>query len=62
MELFDQLNLYLHTHPVMLDQLELAFRIKYWALLALAFYFILLPFRHSKKKSARKLDNDQFLP
>jgi hypothetical protein len=62
MELFDQLNLYLHTHPVMLDQLEFAFRIKYWVLLALAFYFILLPHRHSKKKSVRKLDDDQFLP
>jgi hypothetical protein len=62
MDRFAHRTLYLHTHPGMLDQLEFAFRIKYWVLLALAFYFILLPHRHSKKKSVRKLDDDQFLP
>ena len=43
MELFDSLNHYLMTHPVMLDQLEFAFRIKYWLLLGVAIYFIILP-------------------
>ena len=62
MELFDQLNFYLNTHPGMLEQLAFAIQIKYWILLALALYFILLPYRHSKKKSARAADDkNQFL-
>lgn len=63
MELFDQLNLYLTTHPAMLAQLAFAFKIKYWILLALALYFIFLPYRHSKKESTRvKRDENQFFP
>ena len=54
MELFDSLNLYLMTHPVMLDQLEFAFRIKHWLLLGLAIYFILLPYREHKKEIMRQ--------
>lgn len=50
MELFDSLNLYLITHPISLDQLELAFRIKYWLFLGLAIYFVLLPYRDHKKE------------
>ena len=50
MELFDSINLYLMTHPVMLDQLEFAFRIKYWLLLGLAVYFVTLPYREHKKE------------
>ena len=52
MEIFDSLNLYLIQHPVMLAQLELVFRMKFWILLALALYFITLPYRHNKKKQA----------
>ena len=50
MELFDSINIYLMNHPVMLDQLELAFRIKYWLLLGLAIYFVTLPYRENKKQ------------
>lgn len=50
MEIIDSFNLYLMTHPLMLDQLELAFRVKYWALLGLAIYFVLLPYREYKKE------------
>ena len=50
MEFFDTLNHYLMTHPIMLDQLEFAFRAKYWLLLGLAIYFILLPYREHKKE------------
>ena len=49
MEFFDSINFYLMNHPVTLDQLEFAFRIKYWVLLGVAFYFILLPYRQRKK-------------
>ena len=56
MELFDSLNLYLMTHPVMLDQLALAFRIKYWLLLGLAIYFVLLPYREHKKEIRKQKD------
>ncbi len=50
MDLLDTINLYLFNHPIMLSQLEFAFRIKYWLLLGLAFYFILLPYREQRKK------------
>ncbi len=50
MELLDSLNLYLMTHPVMVDQLEFAFRLKYWLLLGLALYFVFLPYRERKKE------------
>lgn len=65
MEIFDSINLYLSNHPIMLDQLETALRIKHWLLLSLAFYFILLPYRqrrkdikHQKELAKRK---DRFL-
>jgi len=54
MDFFDSLNLYLMTHPVMLDQLELAFRIKYWILLGLAIYFVFLPYRERKKEMKKQ--------
>ena len=50
MEIFDSINLYLMAHPIMIDQLEFVFRIKYWILLGLAFYFVLLPYREHKKE------------
>ena len=50
MDFFDSLNLYLMTHPVMLDQLEFLFRIKYWLLLGLAIYFVVLPYREHKRE------------
>lgn len=54
MEIFDSINLYLMTHPVMIDQLEFVFRIKYWGLLGLALYFVLLPYREQKKEIKRQ--------
>ncbi|WP_305908557.1 hypothetical protein Q9L42_010125 [Methylomarinum sp. Ch1-1] len=49
MEIFDSINLFLLNHPVMLGQLELMFRIKFWLLLGLAIFFMLLPYRQRKK-------------
>lgn len=49
MDLFDKINSYLMNHPVMLEQLEFAFRIKYWFFFALAVYFLSLPYRQHKK-------------
>lgn len=54
MEIFDSINLYLMSHPIMLGQLEFAFRIKYWILLGLAIYFVLLPYREHKKEIRRQ--------
>jgi len=54
MEVFDSINLYLMTHPVMLEDLEFAFRIKYWLFLGLAIYFVLLPYREHKKEIRRQ--------
>ena len=59
MEIFDSINLYLMTHPVMLDQLEFAFRIKYWLLLGLAIYFALLPYREHKKEIKKQKDQSK---
>jgi len=50
MELFDSLNLYLLNHPILLDQLERAYRIKFWLFLALAIYFMLLPYRQQQQE------------
>ena len=65
MELFDSINIYLINHPVMLDQLELAFRIKYWLLSGLAIYFVTLPYRVHKQeiRKQKKLSKtrDHFL-
>ncbi len=65
MDIFDSLNHYLMHHPVMLSQLELAFRIKFWALLGLAVYFVLLPYRHRQKEIKRQVElakaKDKFL-
>ena len=54
MEIFDSINIYLMAHPIMLDQLELVFRIKYWFLLGLAIYFLTLPYRERKKEIKRQ--------
>lgn len=65
MEIFDSINLYLFNHPMMLDQLEFAFRIKYWLFLGLAFYFILLPYRERRKRIKKQAEfskkQDSFL-
>ncbi len=65
MEIFDTINIYLFNHPDMLARLELAFRIKYWLMLALACYFMLLPYRQRQKdlKNQAKLakKRDRFL-
>lgn len=58
MEIFDQLNLYLLSHPVMLAQLEFMFRMKFWIFLGLALYFITLPYRDSKKQRAKEASKD----
>ncbi len=63
MEILDLLNFQLQTNPEMLAQLAFAFKIKYWLLIGLAFYFIFfLPYRDSKKKTARDTDDNQFFP
>lgn len=49
MDIIDSLNLYLMQHPIMLGQLAVAFRVKFWLLLGLAIYFVLLPYRQRKK-------------
>jgi hypothetical protein len=56
MDFLDSLNHYLATHPVMLDQLEFAFRIKYWLLLGIAIYFVLLPYREYKKEIKKQIE------
>ncbi len=65
MEIFDSINLFLFNHPDMLDQLELAFRIKYWLFLTLAFYFISLPYREQRKRIKKQAElskkRDHFL-
>ena len=65
-EFFDSINLFLFSHPDMLAQLELAFKIKYWLLLALAFYFVMLPYRQRRKDiksqtEKSKKNRDSFL-
>ncbi len=62
MEIFDSLNLYLMQHPVMLEQLEFAFRIKWWCLLLLFIVFVRLASRgrgENKRKSTA--DDDHFI-
>ena len=59
MELFDSINLYLMTHPIMLDQLALVFRIKYWLLLGLAIYFLTLPYRERKKEIRKQKEQSK---
>ena len=39
MDIFDTINAHLASSTVILDQLEMMFRIKFWLLLALAAYF-----------------------
>jgi hypothetical protein len=50
MEIFDIINAHLASSPIMLDQLEMMFRIKFWVLLAVAAYFLSLPYREQKKR------------
>jgi hypothetical protein len=54
MEIFDTINAYLTSSPEMLDQLEMLFRIKLWLLLALAAYFLSLPYREQRKEKKRQ--------
>jgi hypothetical protein len=65
MKIFDSINEYILSHPVLLDNLELAFRIKYWLLLGLAIFFVLLPYRERKKQLLRQKEqakkDDNFL-
>jgi len=53
------------THPAMLDQFEFVLRIKYWLLLGLAIYFVLLPYREHKKEVRKQKElsktRDHFL-
>lgn len=56
MDFFDSLNHYLAIHPVLLGQLEFAFRIKYWLFIGVAIYFILLPYRERKKEIKRQIE------
>jgi hypothetical protein len=65
MEIFDIINAHLASSPVMLEELEILFRIKFWLLLILAAYFLSLPYREKKKIKAelkKKQDKgDSFL-
>lgn len=54
MEIIDTVNAYLASSPIMLDQLEMMFRIKFWLLLAMAAYFLSLPYREQKKRAQLK--------
>lgn len=54
MDIFDTINTHLATNPFMLDQLEMMFRIKFWLLLAIAGYFLSLPYREQKKRAQLK--------
>ena len=62
MEIFDSLNFYLMQHPVMLEQLEFAFRIKWFFLLLLALVFMRLA-AHGSQESMQKptSKDDQFI-
>lgn len=58
MEIFDTLNVYLHSHPTLLAQMVFLFRIKAWILFGLMFYFIILVYRAEKKEKAELADKD----
>lgn len=55
MEIFDAINAHLASNPMMMDQLEMMFRIKFWLLLALLVYFLSLPYREQRKRRLKKL-------
>ena len=62
MEIFDSLNIYLSSHPVMIDQLMTVFRIKFWLLSGIALYFLFLPSRENKKNQKEAATKEgQFL-
>ncbi len=62
MEIFDQINFYLSTHPSALATLAFAFKVKYVILSGLAFYFIMLPIREERKRKAQNVkDKNKFL-
>lgn len=65
MDFIDSLNLYLMNHPIMIDQLAVVFRIKFWTLLGLALYFLFLPYRQRRKELAKQIERakekDRFL-
>ena len=53
MEFLEYINSQIASHPELALQLEAAFRLKFWALLLLALYFLLLPLREQKKQRVR---------
>ncbi|MCK5831977.1 MAG: hypothetical protein KAH20_16925 [Methylococcales bacterium] len=65
MEIFDSINLYLLNHPIMIDQLEFAIRIKFWVFLVLALFFLSLPYREQRKRVKEQAElskkTDRFL-
>jgi hypothetical protein len=58
MEIFDTLNVYLHSHPTLLAQMVFLFRIKAWILFGLALYFVVLMHRTDKKEKAELAKRD----
>ncbi|MGJ0491521.1 MULTISPECIES: hypothetical protein [Methylobacter] len=58
MEIFDSLNLYLHSHPTLLAEMVFLFRIKAWLLFGLAMYFVFLMHRTQKKEQAELAKRD----
>ena len=51
MDIFDLINSHLAANSEMLAQLETMLRIKFWLLLAMAAYFLSLPYREQKKRA-----------
>ncbi|WAK03053.1 hypothetical protein [Methylobacter sp. YRD-M1] len=58
MEIFDSINLYLHSHPTLLAEMMFLFRLKAWILCGLALYFVFLMHRTQKKEQAELAKRD----
>ncbi len=54
MNILDKINNYLFHHPAMLDQLEFAFRLKFWLLLGLFAFFIVLLYLSNRQEAEQK--------
>lgn len=48
--LFEQMNLYLLSHPAMLAKLDFLFRLKCWLLILLMGYFLYLIYQEERKQ------------
>ncbi len=57
MDILEKINAYILSHPVIAENIELAFRIKFWLLLILAIYFMSLPYREYKKNLMKQKED-----